>query len=329
MNIKLIRNILIIALVITIIIVSIILLKDINRPPETDTEGFFIVEQGMTAHQVSMKLEEQGYIKDYRLFLYMCKMKGLEEEMKVGTYELSSEMTVSEILEVISEGKIYQKRVVIPEGMRLIQIASILSEEGIVDEDAFLEESSRVERWNRVPDSAESLEGYLFPDTYEFTPGMDEKVVIGTMLDRFFQVYEDEIEFLNSDELTLHQLVTLASIVEKEAMLDEERPLVSSVFLNRLGSGMKLQSCATVLYGVGKLDDRITIEDLKDDNPYNTYVHSGLPPGPICSPGLKSLKAVVKPADTDYLYFVSKGDGSHHFSDSFYEHELYRDKIER
>jgi len=296
----------------------------VNKRPENEIEALFVVEEGMNAREIALKLEEGGFINDHRLFLTLCKLKGLDDEIKVGTYRLSSNMTVLEIVDTLTKGWVYTIEVTIPEGMRLTQIADILSDAGVVDEERFLSITGDTGNWTKLPDEATSLEGYLFPDTYRFTPGMDEEMVINIMIDRFFEVYEKEIAPLKSNELSLHQIVTLASIIEKEAMLDEERPIISSVFHNRLTSGMKLQSCATVLYGMDKLDERITIEDLKNDNPYNTYIYLGLPPGPICSPGLHSLKAAIIPADTDYLYFVSLGDGGHHFSKSFSEHEKYR-----
>lgn len=321
LKIRIITTVIVFIVFILVIILSVIY---INDTPEIEIEGLFVIEEGDTAHNIAQELEKEGYIKDSRVFISICKVKGLEKELKKGTYNISSRMTVDKIITTFSEGKVYTRNITIPEGMRLNQITDILAREGIIDRERFKKLLNEPERWERIPEEADNLEGYLFPDTYRFTVDMNEKDVIDVMVERFFQVYDNEIKPVKKDDMSLHQVITLASIIEKEAMLDEERPKISSVFHNRLKKGMKLQSCATVLYGVGKLDERITINDLKDSNPYNTYINQGLPPGPICSPGLKSMLATVKPLKSDYLYFVSKGDGSHHFSTNFIEHENYR-----
>jgi UPF0755 protein len=219
----------------------------------------------------------------------------------------------------------------VPEGTRLADIGKILARDGICSEEEFREALQKVKLPQELPPEAEKgLEGYLFPDTYLVEEETTAEEVVQMMLSRFVSVWEQEITpFAQDGEMNMHQIVTLASIIEKEALLDEERPLVSAVFHNRLKKGMRLESCATVLYAVGKTDERITIQDLRVDDPYNTYKHSGLPPGPICSPGLASLLAAVQPANVDYLYFISNGDGSHHFSTTFKEHEQVRIEKEK
>jgi len=225
-------------------------------------------------------------------------------------------------------------RVTIPEGYTVTQIEEILAEKGIVDRTRFREalksEDFSLPYLSPAPRDPRHLEGFLFPATYEFPAGLAEKEIIGLMLQRFDAVLTPELQRRSQAMgLSVREVVTLASLVEREARLDEERPIIAAVFLNRLRRGMRLESCATIQYILGKQKEKLTYRDLQIPSPYNTYLHDGLPPGPIANPGLASIKAVLYPAEVDYLYFVARGDGSHYFSRTLGEHQTAARRYQR
>lgn len=299
-----------------------------KRPAETVTK---VVEipPGSTAGEIGDLLEAEGIIADRWYFVAYVRLNKLESKLQAGRYELSSELTVPEIADLVVAGKVALTKFTVPEGYRLTEIADAAEAAGLCSADEFLAACDNGDPKRRVPEGV-SLEGYLFPDTYFFDSGITPGEIVAIMLDRFFEVitYED-IERIKASGRTLQEVVILASLVEREAMVDDERPLVAAVFVNRLKRGMNLGSCATVIYAMGYVPERITIQDLKIDSPYNTYVNPGLPPGPICSPGEASLRAAIEPADVDYLYFVSNGDGTHTFTSTYAEHEALRLKMRK
>jgi UPF0755 protein len=283
------------------------------------------IEQGMGTRQIAELLQEEGIIANPTLFGLLVKLERAEHHLQAGAYLLSPAMRPLEIIDQIRSGRVQTVPVVIPEGFEIKQIAALLAEKGLADRDRFMElafnahlvfgEDLPVE----LPIA--SLEGYLFPDTYHFTEGQTEEELIGQMVSRFVQVTEDEIIPLLADsEFTLHEVVTLASIVEREIMVDEERPIVASVYLNRLEVDMPLQADPTVRYVTEEERPVVLYRDLEIDSPYNTYRFRGLPPGPIASPGLASMLAVLNPADTNYFFFVSRRDGTHEFTETYNEH---------
>jgi UPF0755 protein len=297
-----------------------------------DTKNQLVqIPAGSDAREISLLLAQKGLVRNAWAFRLWAKWKGWDDKLQAGSYLLSPAMSTPQICAVIASGEVNIKRFTVPEGTRLADIGRILEKDGICSQEEFQQALQKVKLPEELPPEAEKgLEGYLFPDTYLVEEETSAEEVVAMMLSRFVSVWEEEMAPLAQDsKMSMHQIVTLASIIEKEALLDEERPLVSAVFYNRLKKGMRLESCATVLYAVGKTDERITIQDLKVNNPYNTYKHGGLPPGPICSPGLASLLAAVQPADVDYLYFISNGDGTHHFSTTFKEHEQVRIEKEK
>lgn len=225
-----------------------------------------------------------------------------------------------DLQKALREGKVQVRHVTIPEGATLRQIAALLAVEGLVDGEQFLELAMDSSVASSYVPEAETLEGFLFPDTYEFVEGQTEDAIIEAMVQRFFQAFPIE-DKLRASQLgrSLHDIVTLASIVEKEAVVDREKPIIAGVFYNRLKKGMRLQADPTVLYGRHRRG-RIRTRDLRANHPYNTYIHRGLPPGPIASPGAAALKAALEPAQVNYLYFVSKNNGTHHFSKTLREH---------
>ena len=302
-----------------------------ESPEEVSVE----IPQGSSSSQIASILKDNNLIRSELVFRLVLKKNNSENLLKAGYYNLNTGMDVNEIIaELIKGGK--NKNVVrftIPEGYELKMIAEKLSEEGLVNKDRFLELTSDKKYFeDKFPFLAElkdgqSLEGYLFPSTYEVYVGASEEEIIEKMLSQFQKVYEEKVkEQINNVDLSFNEIVTLASIIEREAKLDEERGLISAVFYNRLKIGMPLQSCATVQYILGERKEVLTEADTRIESEYNTYLHKGLPPGPIASPGEKSLIAAVKPENVDYLYFRTKEDGTGgHTSSRTYEEHLKAD----
>jgi UPF0755 protein len=283
------------------------------------------VQHGMSAGHIADLLSDEGIISDPILFRFVVRVLRAEQSLQAGYYLLNPTMGPLEIIDHLRYGEVTTERVVIPEGLEIKQIATILAERGLVDRERFIElahDASLVfgDNWPMDLPIA-SLEGYLFPDTYRFSLGQSEEDIIGQMVHRFLQVLSGEVAtLLEESEFTLHEVVTLASIVEREIMVDHERPIVASVYLNRLAIDMPLQADPTVRYVMTEDRSRVLYRDLEIESPYNTYRNRGLPPGPIASPGLASILAVFNPAETDYFFFVSKRDGTHQFSKTYNDH---------
>lgn len=269
------------------------------------------------------QLERRGVIARADIFLEELKRKHFV--LRAGRYILRKGMSICGAISAL-EKKPQLEKVTVHEGLTAREISDLFLKRGVISSDKeFLKLVSNGKRLLRfkyapyIPSS--SLEGYLFPETYYFPKGSSPKMVISTMLRAFERaITSGMLRQLPKLGLKFHQVITLASIVEKEAMKPEEYPLISAVFYNRLKRGMKLQSCATVEYLLPERKERLTLEDLKIDSPYNTYIHKGLPPGPICNPGERAIRAAFFPAKVNYLYFVSKGNGEHHFSRTYREH---------
>jgi UPF0755 protein len=281
----------------------------------------FVIEEGMTLSQVAAALETKGLIGSRRLLLLWARPMGYGRHLKSGEYLLSASMPPLKILEIISSGKVMTHVVTIPEGFSREQIALLLEGMGLADKGAFMTLSGDPETAKAYGITGPGLEGYLFPDTYRFSRGMPPKAIVDIMVKRFFSVMGPFMETVHRSGMSLEQVVTLASIVEKETGSAEERPLIAGVFLNRLERNMRLESDPTVIYGIDPFDGNLKKEDLQTHTPYNTYLISGLPPGPIANPGLDAIKAVLFPDRTEYLYFVSKNDGSHYFSKTLSDHQ--------
>ncbi|MCS7234086.1 MAG: endolytic transglycosylase MltG [Synergistetes bacterium] len=296
-----------------------------DMPPLPKGERIsFYVYPGEGIASVGEKLKRLKVIKSVELFFDEAKRSRLS--IRAGGYFLSEGMSVYEAIEAF-KGKPILEKVTIPEGLTAKEIAKVFFEREIItSEEEFLnlvfngkDLFKGFKFLKDIPSS--SVEGYLFPDTYHFPKRTPSKDVISAMLKRFERVISPKmLEELSKLGLSFHEVIILASIVEKEGQRDEEYPIIAAVFYNRLKRGMKLESCATVEYLLKERKARLSLEDLKINSPYNTYIYKGLPPGPICNPGLKSITAVFFPARVDYLYFVSKGDGGHHFSRTYEEH---------
>lgn len=279
------------------------------------------IRKGMTFKEAAQLLEEQGIIRGIRRFILLGRISGAFAKVKAGEYELSSDMSPLQVLSTLTTGKVKQHKVFIPEGYTLVQIAEFLENREVTDGKTFLEKCSSSQYISSLGIEADTLEGYLFPDSYLFSRNLQPKDIIETMVRRFREIYTPQhSERAKELGFSDYEILILASIIEKEAAIREERFLVSSVFHNRLKRRMRLNSCSTVIYGIKNFDGNLTKADLERYTPYNTYRIRGLPPGPICNPGREAIQAALFAAETKYLYFVSKNDGSHHFSSTLEEH---------
>lgn len=291
------------------------------------------IPSGTSVREIGQLLEEQGLIRNGTLFAYYAQSKGVGNRLQAGLYNFQVGQTIDELLLAMENGNavVDAIRFTIPEGLHVEQIADRLAEQKLIDKAAFLKEVNEgafpefpfVAQIPRNKDRKYRLEGYLFPETYEIEKGATEHEIIAKMLGQFQKELKPEwLQALKQRDMSLDQAVNLASIVEREVVVDKERPIVAGVFYNRIRDNWMLQSCATVQFVLGKQRDRITYADLEIDSPYNTYIKPGLPPGPIASPGRASLEAVMHPAEHDYFFFVTKKDGSseHYFSKTFEEH---------
>jgi UPF0755 protein len=251
---------------------------------------------------------------------------GLAGKLKAGYYRLAPTMSAREIAEKIASGEVATEKVTFPEGFTVRQIAERLAEKGLCSEQDFLAaaipaNASGVPLPTGNSLSAQSLEGYLFPATYVFEYGRKPSALVREMTGAFrSRVVQGMSDDLAHSGRTLHETVTVASMIEREAKVEKDRPLIASVIYNRLKKGIPLQIDATVLYALGEHKERITGKDLQVDSPFNTYGHKGLPPHPICNPGEASIRAALRPAKTDYLYYVARPDGSHAFTKTYAEH---------
>lgn len=283
-------------------------------------EQIFVVKEGESLKEVAEELERMHLITNKSLFVLWSKLAGQSKQIKTGEYALSASVAPIKILEKIRKGLVVLHAVTIPEGFTMEQIAELLAAKGLVPKEVFLRLANNPRALSAYGVKASSLEGYLFPDTYHFSRGLNPSTLIDAMVKRFWQMVGPLRERADAIGMNMGEVVILASIVEKETGEPTERPAIASVFLNRLSRGMRLESDPTVIYGLKDFDGNLRKNDLIRETPYNTYVIKGLTPGPIASPGLDAIKAVLYPAQTDYLYFVSKNDGSHYFSKTLAEH---------
>ena len=282
-------------------------------------EETFVVKKGSGLKSVAIELERKKLIKSKDLFIFWALLKGGSRDIKAGEYSLNQSMSPVTIFTILASGAVKTHPLTIPEGLAAEQIADILAQKDLVDKREFMALAMDKNLAASYHVDGQSLEGYLFPDTYLLSRDMGARQIIDLMIKRFWDIFSN-LKKGHETPMSLLEIVTLASIVEKETGLAEERPLIASVFLNRLKRRMRLESDPTVIYGLKDFDGNLTKKDLQSPSPYNTYRNRGLPPGPIANPGRESLKAVINPAQTDYLYFVSRNDGSHYFSTTLREH---------
>jgi UPF0755 protein len=305
---------------------------EININPE---DGMYLeIPRGAGTEKIADILKEKGLIKYPRLFKILSMVNGYEGTYQSGTHIISRNLKYDELMRILSS-KPESIKVTIPEGYTIQQMVEVFKKNKLTNGDEFIK-AANTEKFDFKflegipPERENKLEGYLFPDTYEFDMNATEKDIINTLLrnfsTKFKAEYQEKAEKMN---MTVDQIITLASIIEREAKNSEERSIIAGIFYNRLKSKdktlRKLQSCATIQYiylvREGIIKETITDADTKIDSPYNTYQVEGLPPGPICCPGEDSIKAALFPEETDYLYFVARGDGTHKFSKTYKEHQ--------
>ena len=299
-----------------------------------DTPVTFVVEPGETAVEIADRLEEEGLVSDAELFRRYVQHHGLDAGIEVGEFTLRQTMTIPEIAQVLQQGLRPEQTVAIPEGLRLEQVAAVVADQTDIAQTEFL--ALVMTGWRDagftfdfladLPPAA-TLEGFLLPETYRLLEEATAIDLLTRMLDTFDARVTPEMRTAAANRgLNIYELVTLAAIVEREAVLDEERPIIAGVYHNRLEGGWFLGACPTVQYALSTPDDwwpQFTLEATQVDSPYNTYRNLGLPPGPICSPGLASIQASAYPSDTDYYFFLvdcTKNDGSHLFAATQEEH---------
>jgi UPF0755 protein len=275
------------------------------------------IAEGATFHQVASLLEREQLIRSRSAFLLLGKAQDVERKIHPGEYELHAAMAPLDILAKLLAGRVVLHAVTVPEGYTMAQIADVLAQQQMTDRVEFLRLARDKTFITSLGITAETLEGYLYP-------------VLRAMVDHLGQVFNEELRARADDlHMTRHEVLTLASVIEKETGAGDERPQISSVFHNRLKKRIPLQSDPTVIYGLANFDGNLHKKDLSHPSPYNTYRWTGLPPGPIASPGLQSIRAALYPVPSAYLYFVSRNDGTHHFSATLVEHNKAVEKYQK
>jgi UPF0755 protein len=291
------------------------------------------VAPGASVDSIARRLHELGYVRHVAIFKALVRLRGAGSALKAGEYTLAGPLTLEQIIEQLARGESLRRDVTFPEGRNIEELAALAFERAGVPRAEFLAAARDAALIHDLDPDARDLEGYLFPDTYDI-PARSARgaALVGRMVARFREVLAPQVVRVQSSGFSLRQVVTLAALVELETARAEERPRIARVFLNRLARGMLLQTDPTVIYALrraGRYDGNIRKADLQVDSPYNTYRYAGLPPGPIASPGREAIEAVLAPAVGDELYFVSRNDGTHHFSRTLREHERAVDTYQR
>ena len=293
-----------------------------HQPAGLDTENMVVnIRSGQPFKITTDILFKAGIIKNPFKFNLVARLKGYDKQLKAGEYALAASMSPIKILEKLVKGKVKLYKLTVPEGLNINQIAELVAQEGFAEQAVFIESATDAAFAHEHGISAETFEGYLYPETYYFPKSVSTKTIVSSMAKRFRLVFKPEWEERGKQlGFSIHQVVTLASIIEKETGAPFERPIISSVFHNRLKKKMRLESDPTVIYGLKNFDGNLNRKHLETLTPYNTYKIRALPPGPISNPGSESLEAALYPADTAYIYFVSKKDNTHQFSTNFNDH---------
>ncbi|TDJ50439.1 MAG: endolytic transglycosylase MltG [Nitrospina sp.] len=305
------------------VIFAALLYQYATTPASASQDGQVVeIKPGMTLKQVAHLLADKELLNEPSTFMLYTYLQGEQNHIQAGEYRFSPSMPPHDILEALTSGMAVLYTVTIPEGYRITDIADLLEAKGLVDKPAFIEATRNRELLESLHIPSGSLEGYLYPETYKFSKAGGARRIVQTLLDTFKErvLQPERVQQAEAMQFTFHEIVTLASLIEKETGLGKERKLISSVFHNRLAKKMRLQTDPTVIYAMVNFDGNIRKKDLSIDSPYNTYKHFGLPPGPIASPGLESIQAALDPEETDFLYFVSRKDGSHQFSTNYKDH---------
>jgi UPF0755 protein len=279
------------------------------------------VAPGRSFQELCRELEAKGIVRYWWSFYRLSQLGGKDKKVKAGEYELSPNMSPRDILTKLTSGEVFKRKVLVKEGTSVFDVGKIVEEAGLLSSEDFIKALTDKNLLTVAGIKADSFEGYLFPETYQFSRPVTVKDVIWRMLEESDKHWLPEFtDRANELNLSRHELITLASIIEKESGNVEEQPLVSSVFHNRLNNGMRLESDPTVIYGIKDFNGDLTRQDLKTPHAYNTYTNFGLPPGPICNPGETAIRAALFPKESPYIFFVGNGAGSHVFSTTLQEH---------
>jgi UPF0755 protein len=290
----------------------------------TGSEQFVEIPPGSSTPEIGRRLIEAGIVRDGWSYRAAIWWSGQGRNLKAGEYRFDRQMSALDVIAKIARGEVYGRRVTFPEGLTIVDMAKLYESQGLGKAADFVTAARDASPIRDLDPAAPDLEGYLFPETYTLPRGIPAARLTGMMVDRFRAVFTEALRQRAMEQgLSVREAVTLASLVEKETAQGDERPLVAAVYRNRMKIGMGMQADPTVVYALqraGRYDGNIRRQDLAFDSPYNTYKYSGLPPGPIASPGKASLEAAVSPADVNYIYFVSRNDGTHVFSTTLNEH---------
>ncbi len=304
-----------------------------TQPASSSDELHLItIKPGTPTKVIAEELASQGLIKNTLVFRAAARLEGVENKLQAGEYAISANMPVRQMLAIISQGQTAYQQFTIPEGYTVDQIALLLAEKKLADPEKFKSIAKTFAPFDYMtanPDSRYRVEGFIFPDTYRVAKGVTEEELLTMMVKQFDTKLTPDLRLRASElGLSLRDVVILASLVEKEAQISEDRPVIAGVFANRLKLAMPLQSCATIQYILGYPKPELTIQDTQIISPYNTYQIMGLPPGPISNPGSAAVKAVLFADKTDYLYFVADKQGKHHFSKTYEEHLAAIDQVQ-
>ena len=285
-----------------------------------------IVQEGMTTADIAQLLHEKKLVKDPTAFRWEARYKGLATKLQAGPYQIEGGLSNGAIVDVMVKGRVKQLRFTVPEGFTVVKTAKKLEAEGLGKADKFIAAAKNYAPFDYMqtdnPDVLFKAEGFIYPATYELPVGLSEDKILAILVGQFDEYMREEKipEKCAKQGLQLRQVVNLAAMVELEAVFAEEQPRIAGVFLKRLAIGMPIQSDTTIQYLLGSQKEIITFDDTKIQSPYNTYQNPGLPPGPIGSPGMSAIKAVLEPEKTEYLYFVAEKDGHHRFTKTYSEH---------
>jgi UPF0755 protein len=293
-----------------------------TRPlSQSGSNSSFYIYMGESCERVAVRADSCGLFPSPKLLVLMCTRAGVDRTLKVGRYDFTSKQTRWDFFKAVRDGKSAVARVTIPEGLTMRRILSIVADSTGAELSSLLRLAEDREFIRNLGFESRSLEGYLFPETYSIPWGAPPEYSLRVLTNQLKRVIADTVlQRMEQVGYSLHELLTLASLVEAETQVDAERPVIASVYRNRLKIGMPLQCDPTVIFAHGGLGRPLLRSDLEIDSPYNTYKHAGLPPGPICSPGAASIRAVLCPAETAFLYFVADGKGRHVFSSTLEQH---------
>ncbi|MEI0538235.1 endolytic transglycosylase MltG [Brachyspira pulli] len=320
--------IILLILVAIVSVSTVLFVQYMISPVGGDSEKvYFEIKQGEGASTIAKKLELQGLIRNSKLFVAAAKYLKYDRKLLSGYYEINREMSMIDIMKHLNSGKQAMVRLTIPEGKNIYEIGHALEQQGFTTKEEFLEVCHSKEILEKYNIPSDSVEGYIFPSTYYIVKGNPTKVLVTYMIDSLFKQFPDLEERAKKMGYTVHEVLTMASIVEKEMGPLDDPKLISSVYYNRLKIDKRLEADPTTIYAMtlvkGDYIEKPNLKyaDLRMEHPYNTYKNTGLPPGPICSSGAKAIEAALNPADTDYIFFVADGTGKHAFSVTYEEHD--------